>query len=123
MANENVRTIKSKVAIITGGSRGLGRNTAVNLARHGVDVILTYRANEKKAESLIREVETIERKAAGFRLDTGDIHAFDGFVADVCETLHGWGRDRFDYLVNNAGGSLHANFRLEAVVEASKNAR
>ena len=47
MANENVGTIKSKVAIITGGSRGLGRNTAVNLAQRGVDVILTYRANQR----------------------------------------------------------------------------
>ena len=70
----------------------------------------TYRSNQKEADSLIREVEAMGRKAAGFRLDTGDIHAFDGFVADVRKTLHGWGRDRFDYLVNNAGGSLHANF-------------
>lgn len=110
MANENVGTINSKVAIITGGSRGLGRNTALNLARRGVNVLFTYRANQKEADSLIREVEAMEGKAAGFRLDTGDIHAFDGFVTDVRKTLRGWGRDRFDYLVNNAGGSLHANF-------------
>jgi NAD(P)-dependent dehydrogenase (short-subunit alcohol dehydrogenase family) len=110
MANETVGTMKDRVAIITGGSRGLGRNTAVNLAGRGVNVIFTYRSNQKEADSLIREVEAMERKAAGFRLDTGDIHAFDGFVADVRTTLHGWGRDRFDYLVNNAGGSLHANF-------------
>ena len=110
MANETVGTMKDRVAIITGGSRGLGRNTAVNLARRGVNVIFTYRSNQKEADSLIREVEAMERKAAGFRLDTGEIHAFDGFVADVRKTLQGWGRDRFDYLVNNAGGSLHANF-------------
>ena len=110
MANETAGTRKDAVAIITGGSRGLGRNTAVNLAGRGVNVIFTYRSNQKEAESLIREVEAIERKAAGFRLDTGHIHAFDGFVADVRETLRSWGRDRFDYLVNNAGGSLHANF-------------
>jgi NAD(P)-dependent dehydrogenase (short-subunit alcohol dehydrogenase family) len=110
MANETVGTMKDRVAIITGGSRGLGRNTAVNLAGRGVNIIFTYRSNQKEADSLIREVEAMERKAAGFRLDTGDIHAFDGFVADVRKTLHGWGRDRFYYLVNNAGGSLHANF-------------
>src|SRR5258706_7635021 len=52
----------------------------------------------------------MERKAAGFRVDTGDNHAFNGFAAHVRKTLQGWGRDRFDYLVNNAGGSLHANF-------------
>jgi len=110
MVNETVGTMKDKVAIITGGSRGLGRNTAVNLAGRGVNVIFTYRSNQKEADSLIREVEAMGRKAAGFRLDTGDIRAFEGFVADVRKTLHGWGGDRFDYLVNNAGGSLHANF-------------
>jgi NAD(P)-dependent dehydrogenase (short-subunit alcohol dehydrogenase family) len=110
MANETVGTRKDRVAIITGGSRGLGRNTAVNLAGRGVNVIFTYRSNQKEAGSLIREVEAMGRRAAGFRLDTGDIHAFDGFVADVRKTLQGWGRDRFDYLVNNAGASLHAHF-------------
>jgi NAD(P)-dependent dehydrogenase (short-subunit alcohol dehydrogenase family) len=99
-----------KTAIITGGSRGLGRNTAIHLARRGVDILFTYRANQKEADSLIREVEAMKKKAAGFQLNTGDIHAFDGFVADVRKTLHGWGRERFNYLVNNAGGSLHANF-------------
>ena len=110
MANKTVGTMKDRVAIITGGSRGLGRNTAVNLARRGVSVIFTYRSNQKEADSLIREVEAMKRKAVGFRLDTGHINAFDGFVEEVRKMLHGWGRDRFDYLVNNAGGSLHANF-------------
>jgi len=80
MANEGVGSMTNRIAIITGGSRGLGRNTAVNLARRGVDILFTYRANQKEAESLIREVESIGRKAAGFRLDTGDIRSFDGFV-------------------------------------------
>jgi NAD(P)-dependent dehydrogenase (short-subunit alcohol dehydrogenase family) len=65
----------NKIAIITGGSRGLGRNTAVNLARHGVDILFTYRANQKEAESFIPEAEAIGRKAVGFRLDTGDVRA------------------------------------------------
>jgi NAD(P)-dependent dehydrogenase (short-subunit alcohol dehydrogenase family) len=100
----------NRIAIITGGSRGLGRNTAVNLARRGVDILFTYRANQKEAESLIREVESLGRKAAGFRLDTGHVRSFDGFVVEVRKTLQSWGRDRFDYLVNNAGNSLHAGF-------------
>ena len=100
----------NRIAIITGGSRGLGRNTAVNLARRGVDVLFTYRANQKEAKSLIREAETIGRKAAGFRLDTGDVRAFDDFVTEVRKTLKSWGRERFDYLVNNAGNSLHTAF-------------
>ena len=109
-----------KIAIITGGSRGLGRNTIIHLARRGVDIIFTYRANEKEAESLIREVEAMGRKAAAFRLDTGDTSAFHGFAAEVHKTLQGWGRDRFDYLVNNAGNSQHINF--EKVTEADFDA-
>ncbi|HEY1649599.1 MAG TPA: SDR family oxidoreductase [Terracidiphilus sp.] len=109
-----------KIAIITGGSRGLGRNTATNLARRGVDIVFTYRANEKEAESLIREVEAMGRKAVAFRLDTGDTRAFDAFVAEVRKTLESWGRDRFDYLVNNAGNSQHINF--DTVTEADFDA-
>ena len=105
----------NKIAIITGGSRGLGRNTAVNLARRGVDILFTYRANQKEAESLIREAEAIGRKAAGFPLDTGDVRALEGFVTEVRKTLQSWGCDRFDYLVNNAGNSLHAG--LEETTE------
>src|SRR5258708_36585232 len=110
MASETVGTMKDRVAIITGGSRGLGRNTAVNLAGRGVNVISTYRSNQKEADSLIREVEAMGRKAAGLRLDTGDIHSFDGFVADVRKTLHGWGRERLRDSGKNSGGSLHGNF-------------
>jgi len=110
MESKTVGTMTNKTAIITGGSRGIGRNTAVNLARRGVDVIFTYHSNQTEAESLVREAEAIGRKAVGFRLDTGDIHSFDGFVADVRKTLQSWGRERFDYLVNNAGNSQHINF-------------
>jgi NAD(P)-dependent dehydrogenase (short-subunit alcohol dehydrogenase family) len=102
----------ARVAIITGGSRGLGRNTATNLIQRGVDVIFTYRANQQEAEGLIREAEATGRKAAGFQLDTGNVSAFDGFVAEVRKTLQSWGRSDFDYLVNNAGNSLHADFAV-----------
>lgn len=110
MANENFGSMKDKIAVITGASRGLGRNTAVNLAQRGVDIIFTYHSNQAEAESLIREIEGLQSKAASFRLDTGDVRAFDGFVAGVGKTLQSWGHDRFDYLVNNAGNSLHASF-------------
>jgi NAD(P)-dependent dehydrogenase (short-subunit alcohol dehydrogenase family) len=109
-----------KIAIVTGGSRGLGRNTAVHLAQRGVDVIFTFRTNEKEAESLIREVEAMGRKAASFGLDTGDVRSFDGFVAGVRKTLQAWGRDRFDYLVNNAGNSQHIN--IDQVTETDFDA-
>jgi NAD(P)-dependent dehydrogenase (short-subunit alcohol dehydrogenase family) len=102
--------ITNKIAIITGGSRGLGRNTAVNLARRGVDILFTHRANQEEAESFIREAEAMGRKVAGFRLDTGDVCAFDDFVSEVRKTLQSWGCDRFDYLLNSAGNSLQAGF-------------
>jgi NAD(P)-dependent dehydrogenase (short-subunit alcohol dehydrogenase family) len=110
MASKEVGSMANKIAIITGGSRGIGRNTAVNLARRGVDIIFTYRSNQTEANSLVREIEAMGKKAAGLRLDTGDMHSFDGFVALVRKTLQSWGQDRFDFLVNNAGNSLHAPF-------------
>lgn len=102
----------SKVAIITGGSRGLGRNTALNLARRGVDVLFTYRSNEKEAQGLVSEIDGLGRRASAFRLDTGDLGAFEGFVEAVRSKLKSWGLEKFDFLVNNAGNSLHADFAL-----------
>lgn len=100
--------MKNKIAIVTGGSRGLGRNAAINLARRGVNIIFTYRADQKEAESLIREIQALGRKAAALRLDASTVSLFHGFVADIRKTLESWGVNRFDYLVNNAGNSLHA---------------
>jgi NAD(P)-dependent dehydrogenase (short-subunit alcohol dehydrogenase family) len=99
-----------KTAIITGGSRGLGRNTAIRLAARGVDLLFTHHSNLAEAQNLIREVEAMGRKAAAFQLDAGNISLFDGVVDQVRNMLRVWGRDRFDYLVNNAGTSLHKPF-------------
>jgi len=110
MASKTVGTVKDKTAILTGGSRGIGRNTAVNLARRGVDIIFTHHSNQTEANSLIGEIEAMGRKAATCRLDTGNVCSFDGFVVDVRKALQSWGRDQFDYLVNNAGNSLHVGF-------------
>jgi NAD(P)-dependent dehydrogenase (short-subunit alcohol dehydrogenase family) len=110
MANEDVALTENRIAVITGGSRGLGRNTGVSLARRGVDIIFTYRANQREAESIIREVEKLGRKAAALQLDVGNVEAFEGFVDEVRKTLQRWRRDRFDYLVNNAGSGLHSQF-------------
>jgi NAD(P)-dependent dehydrogenase (short-subunit alcohol dehydrogenase family) len=104
-------------AIITGGSRGLGHNTSLNLARRGVDIILTYHSNSAEAQSTVREVETLGRKAAALQLDTSNVKAFDGFAQQVGKTLRSWGRERFDYLVNNAGTSLHKPFEQTTEAE------
>ena len=101
----------SKIAMITGGSRGLGRNTAVSLARKGVDVILTYQSRADDAQAVVAEIEALGRKAVAFQLDTGKVAGFDAFAGQVREALRGtWGRDSFDYLVNNAGAGHNAPF-------------
>src|SRR5262249_16133254 len=110
MASQREPSTTKRTAIITGGSRGMGRNTAVNLAKRGVDVIFTYHSNQTEAESLSREIEAMGGKAASSRLDTGALDTFDGFVAYVRKALAVWGRERFDYLVNNAGNSQHIDF-------------
>jgi len=75
--------MSQKTAIITGGSRGLGRNTAINLARNGTDIILTYHSNQKEADSAVAEIGALGQKAVAIQLDTGNIGAFDGFVDSV----------------------------------------
>ena len=102
MVNKSIRSETHKTAVVTGGSRGLGRNTSLNLATRGVDIIFTYHSNQAEADSLISEVEGIGQKAAAFRLDTAELRGFDAFVAEVRNTLRSWARERFDYLVNNA---------------------
>ncbi len=92
------------ISLVTGGSRGLGRNTAISIARHGGDVILTYRSGEAEARSTVAEIEAMGRKAVALQLDVSKIASFPAFVAAVAQALatH-WGRDRIDHLVNNAG--------------------
>lgn len=98
------------ISIITGGSRGLGRNTAISIARHGGDVILTYRSGEAGAQAVVAEIEALGRKAVALQLDTGDITGFPAFVERVRATLRVWGRDSFDHLVNNAGHGEMVSF-------------
>src|SRR5260370_40099174 len=76
-----------KIARITGASRGLGRNTAMNLARSGTDVILTYHSNQKEAESAVAEIVALGLKAVAFKLDTGNVSAFGDFAKQVRQSL------------------------------------
>lgn len=96
-----------KIAIVSGGSRGLGRNTVVHLAQRGVSTIFTYRANKAEADKVVGLVEAAGQKAIAIPLDTGDVSTFDAFVEQVRASLAQWGSERFDYLVNNAGTSHH----------------
>jgi NAD(P)-dependent dehydrogenase (short-subunit alcohol dehydrogenase family) len=102
-------TSQNKVALITGGSRGLGRASALALAGTGVAVIVTYQQQADAARAVVKEIEAQGGKAASLQLDVGDSTQFSDFVGKVSTLLatH-FGCNRFDYLFNNAGAGLHA---------------
>jgi NAD(P)-dependent dehydrogenase (short-subunit alcohol dehydrogenase family) len=109
------------ISIVTGSSRGLGRNTAISIARHGGDVILTYRNGADDAKAVVAEIEALGRKAVALQLDVADVAAFPAFVDAVRLALGStWGRDTFDHLVNNAGHGEMAGI-AETTVEQFDN--
>jgi NAD(P)-dependent dehydrogenase (short-subunit alcohol dehydrogenase family) len=93
-----------KIALITGGSRGLGRADALALAETGVDIIITYRTGHDEAQTVVRDVQSKGRTIVALQLDTSVVSSFEDFATTVRETLSSvWGRESFDILVNNAG--------------------
>jgi NAD(P)-dependent dehydrogenase (short-subunit alcohol dehydrogenase family) len=97
---------KQKIAIVTGGNRGLGRSEALALAADGIDVILTYRSNEQEAADVVDAIKALGREAFAFRLDTTQIDDFATFAQQVADLLAStWDRETFDILVNNAGAA------------------
>lgn len=99
-------TDTQKIAIITGGSRGLGRNTALAAAARGIDVIFTYHSNQAEAEKVAAEIKALGRKTLALQLDTGNTASFPAFAGKIATALRDtWGRTHFDYLMNNAGHS------------------
>jgi NAD(P)-dependent dehydrogenase (short-subunit alcohol dehydrogenase family) len=103
--------MSTRIAIITGGSRGLGRSMALHLADHGVDTLFTYRTAASEAAEVVAQIEAKGRKAVALPLDVRQIGSYDAFVAEVVEKLASvWQRTDFDYLVNNAGTGVHAPF-------------
>ena len=96
-----------RIALITGGNRGIGRSTALQLARDGVDVILTYRANADEAAAVVASLTELGRSAVALPLDVGDVASFPAFAAAVTGALREtWERDTFDFLINNGGMSI-----------------
>ncbi len=100
-----------RIALITGGNRGIGRATAIALAADGVDSVITYRTHPQEAEAVVAELEGRGRKAAALRLDTGELAEFGPFADAFADLLRDtWGREDFDHLVNNAGNSSSTGF-------------
>ncbi len=100
-----------KIALITGASRGLGRNAALQLAARGTDLILTWHSQSGEADAVVREAQALGVRAVALQLDVGHSAGFPAFAAAVREALRThWHTERFDYLLNNAGVGVHAAF-------------
>ncbi|WP_276481670.1 SDR family NAD(P)-dependent oxidoreductase [Paraflavitalea pollutisoli] len=95
---------QSKIVLVTGGSRGIGKSIALNAAQRGLGVILTYNSQPEQGKAVADEINGKGGKAVALQLEAGNIASLDGFIGEVVEALKTfWGRDRLDYLINNAG--------------------
>lgn len=95
---------RTKIVLITGGSRGLGKDMALSIAQKKMDVLITYRTNKNEAEQVVQEVEAMGQQAAALPLDMADTGSLDGFISEVKSVLNTrWNTTTFDFLVNNAG--------------------
>ena len=100
-----------KIALITGASRGLGKNAALHLAAEGIDIIGTYNSKADEAQALVAEIESLGARAAMLQLDVSRSEGFADFATQVAEVLRShFDRQHFDFLLNNAGIGVHANF-------------
>jgi len=102
---------QNKIALVTGGSRGLGKNASLRIAEKGIDVIVTYQSKKEEAENTVEEIKKLGVNAAALQLDVSDSHTFDNFIAEVKTTLKAnFNADQLDFLVNNAGIGINAPF-------------
>lgn len=103
--------MSERIALVTGGSRGLGKNAVLKLAAEGTGIILTYNSSEREAQNVVREIEQKGVKVVALQLNVGEIATFGDFTKKVQESLKTvWQRDTFDYLLNNAGTGLYAPY-------------
>lgn len=100
---------KSNIALVTGGSRGLGKNMAIALAKKGIDLVITYHSNKEAADNVVEEIQSLGQQAVSFQLDTSNVKFFDQFIQEVTDHLKSeTGSPNIDYLINNAGTALYA---------------
>ena len=109
-------TSTRKIALVTGGSRGIGRNTVESLAKRGVHTIFTYYSHSADAEAVVAAVRDAGAQGIALQLDAGNVASFDAFVESMKDALAKLGAPRFDFLVNNAGNN-HRNMPFEKATE------
>jgi NAD(P)-dependent dehydrogenase (short-subunit alcohol dehydrogenase family) len=106
-----------KIALVTGESRGLGKDMALRLADYGNDIIITYHSQKEAADAVVKEIENKGKNAASLQYDSSDIKSLDGFLKRVQEILkQKWNTEKFDFLITNAG--IGANIPFLKVTEA-----
>lgn len=109
-------TTKNKIALITGGSRGLGKDMALRLAERKNDVIITYKSNREEADKVVQQINDLGQQAVAVQLDVADSINIASFVEGIPAVLqHTFATDHFDYLINNAGIGIHASFENTTV--------
>ena len=102
---------QSKIALVTGGSRGLGKDMALSLAKKGLDVILTYNSQKEEADAVVSEIEKLGQKAVALQLNVSETSSFDSFFNAVKTSLKKvFNAEKFDFLINNAGFGTYAPF-------------
>lgn len=95
---------KNKIALVTGGGRGLGKDMALSIAKKGIDVVLTYNSNKNAAEEVVKEIQALGQKATTLKLNVADVTSFDGFMLELQKLLtSGFNDEKIDFLINNGG--------------------
>jgi NAD(P)-dependent dehydrogenase (short-subunit alcohol dehydrogenase family) len=103
--------VNTKIALVTGGSRGLGKNMALQIAKKGIDLIITYNSKKEEADAVVKEIESLDQKAVALQLNVADSSTFDLFFRNVTATLKNTFKTaKFDFLINNAGIGIHNSF-------------
>ncbi len=109
---------KSKIALVTGGGRGLGKDMALSIAKKGLDVVLTYNSNRNAADEVAKEIQALGQKATTMQLNVADVRSFDGFIAGLQKSLQSeFNAEKIDFLINNGGFGLHSPSFAETTEE------
>jgi len=102
---------QNKIALVTGGSRGLGKNAALKIAAKGLGVMVTYQSKKEEAEATVNEIKALGVPAAAIQLNVGESKSFEAFFTEVKSVLKSvFNTEKFDFLINNAGIGIHASF-------------